>query len=214
MTEGLPGSLPLPAHRPGRRTQRERVKESTRRLAVAAVELFGEQGFEATTTSQVGERAGYSREMVRKRYGSMEGLLDHLLQHELSDRVAPEPDRELSGLDQILSQVDRLTDLVVQDEPLARAFFVLCFETAGPVPRLRPWFSTWFADYEVKMKTSLRAGQKDGTIRHDLDLDEEARAFIRNSVGLAFRKVLDWDNYDFVGEATAWRATLSERYSP
>ena len=197
-----------------RLTQRERVEESTRRLAVAAVELFGEQGFEATTTSQIGERAGYSREMVRKRYGSKEALLDYLLEYELAERVSPEPDPELTGLDQVLAQIDSLIALVEEDEAMARAFFVLCFEAAGPVPRLRPWFRDWFTGIEGQVKRSLRRGQADGTVRADLDLDTEAKAFLSQSIGLGFRKVLDWERNDFIGEARAWRTSLAERCRP
>src|SRR6478672_9693749 len=114
-----------------RRTQRERVEESTRRLAVAAVELFGEQGFEKTTAMQIGERAGYSRAMVRRRYGSMEALLEHLLEHEIADRITPAADVEGDGLERILGQVDRLVDFLEDDEAAARAFFVLTFEASG-----------------------------------------------------------------------------------
>lgn len=196
-----------------RRTQRERVAQSTRAVAAAAVELFGEQGFEATTTSQVGERAGYSREMVRKRYGSMEGLIDHLLEHELAPRISPAPDPGVSGLEQVLDQVDRLIALVAEDETMARAFFVLTFETAGTMPRLRPWFRDWFAAFETQMIASLRAGQDDGSVRLDIAFEDEAAAFIQMSLGLAFRKVLDWDGFDFEAAADRWRATLEARYS-
>src|SRR5687768_15343821 len=109
---------------PTRRTQRERVEESTRRLAVAAVELFGEQGFERTTAAQIGERAGYSRAMVRRRYGSKEALLEQLVEQELATRITPAGGDDRPGLERILAQVDRLIDFLEEDESTARAFFV------------------------------------------------------------------------------------------
>lgn len=196
-----------------RRTQGERVAESTRRLAVAAVELFGEQGFEKTTAAQIGERAGYSRAMVRRRYGSMEALLEHLLEHEIADRITPSTDVEGDGLARILSQVDRLVDFLEDDESAARAFFVLTFEASGPIPALRPWYRDYFARYEAQMARTLRAGQADGSIRTDLDVDIESKAFVSYSLGLAFRLTLDWDGYDYPGEAYAWKRSLARRYA-
>lgn len=196
----------------GRRTQRERVEESTRRLALAAVELFGEQGFERTTAAQIGERAGYSRAMVRRRYGSKDALLAHVVDQEIGTRIMPAPDGAGTGLAHILAQVDRLIDFLEEDEPLARAFFVLTFETAGPIPSLRPWYREWITRYEQQMQQTLRDGQRDGSIRADLDHDIEAKAFVSYSLGLAFRLTLDWDGYDYVGEARAWRASLARRY--
>jgi AcrR family transcriptional regulator len=199
--------------KPGTRTQRERVEESTRRLLPAAVDLFAEQGYDRTTAAQIGERAGYSRAMVRRRYGSKEALLHVLFQTELRQRVTPVPDPELSGLEQILVQVDRIIDFVENDETLARAFFVLTFETAAQTEALRPDFREWFAGYEQQMKASLRAGQRDGTIRKELDIDHEAEQFVSQCLGLAFRWTLDWDGYHFLAAARAWRAALAARYA-
>jgi AcrR family transcriptional regulator len=195
-----------------RRTQRERVEESTRRLALAAVELFGEQGFERTTAAQIGERAGYSRAMVRRRYGSKEALLAHVVDQEIGTRIMPAPGGAGTGLEHILAQVDRLIDFLEEDEPLARAFFVLTFETAGPIPSLRPWYREWITRYEQQMQQTLRDGQRDASIRAELDHDVEAKGFVSYSLGLAFRLTLDWDGYDYVGEARAWRASLARRY--
>jgi AcrR family transcriptional regulator len=197
-----------------RRTQGERVAETTRRLAVAAVELCGEQGFEKTTAAQIGERAGYSRAMVRRRYGSMKALLEHLLEHELAGRISPSTELPGNGLERILGQVDLLVDFLEDDEPTARAFFVLTFEAAGPIPDLRPWYRDYFARYEGQMKETLRAGQTDGSIRADLDIEIEAKAFVSFSLGLAFRLTLDWDGYDYAGDAYAWKRSLARRYAP
>jgi hypothetical protein len=77
--------------RPRRRTQRERTAESTRRLLDAAIELIAEKGFERTTAMEIGERAGYSRSMVRARYGSKEALLESVLRNDYEPlMLAPE----------------------------------------------------------------------------------------------------------------------------
>ena len=58
-----------------RRTQQERVEESTQRLFRAAAELIAEGGYDAATAAEIGRRAGYSRSMVRARFGSKEQLV-------------------------------------------------------------------------------------------------------------------------------------------
>src|SRR5213076_237185 len=77
-----------------RRTQQERVAESAKRLADAAFELIAEKGFERTTAAEIGERAGYSRSMVRDRYGSKEALLESLLASEFEARLLPATRRD------------------------------------------------------------------------------------------------------------------------
>lgn len=62
-----------------RRTQKQRVEESARRLADAAVALIAEKGYAATTAQEIGLRVGYSRDMVRVRYGTKEALVDSIL---------------------------------------------------------------------------------------------------------------------------------------
>ncbi|KAA0080284.1 TetR/AcrR family transcriptional regulator [Mycolicibacterium sp. P9-64] len=64
---------------PSRRSQRERVEESSRRLAEAAIELIAEKGFSNTTAQEIGIRAGYSRAMVRERFGSKEADANSVL---------------------------------------------------------------------------------------------------------------------------------------
>jgi len=198
---------------PRRRTQKERVEESNGRLIVAAIELFGKQGYERTSAEQIGIEAGYSRGMVHRRYGSKERLLRVLFETELRDRLTPVPDDGLPGLEQICEQVDRIIDFANADERMARAFFVLCFETASQNLELGSAFRDWFVEYEDQMKATLRRGQADGSITASLNADYEAQQFVSNCLGLAYRWLLDWDRFDFLGAAAAWRDALRERYS-
>ena len=57
------------------KTNQERVEESTLALIASAIQLFARQGYERTTAVEIGTNAGFSRNMVRDRYGSKEALL-------------------------------------------------------------------------------------------------------------------------------------------
>lgn len=198
---------------PRRRTQRERVEESTLRLLPAAVELFAEQGYDRTTAAQIGERAGYSRAMVRRRYGSKEGLLQVLFDTELRPRVVPQADPDATGLQRVLQQVDRLIEFVENDETIARAFFVLCFEAGAQRLSLGPSFKQWFDECEADITRSLQLGRRDGTTRANLDADHEAQQFVSQCLGLAFRWIIDRDGYQYLAEMRSWRAALARRYA-
>jgi AcrR family transcriptional regulator len=191
-----------------RLTQQERVAESAARLLEAAIELIAEQGFDRTTAAEIAERAGYSREMVRVRYGSKEALLQSIFGSELDRRLLPPDDEDLTGLAWVLSRLDHVSRLLEEEPQLLRAFCVMSFEAAGPVPALRPWYSQWLADYERQIAAHLKAGVRDGTVRKDVDAEHVAADFVLHGIGLVFRWTLDSEHFDLGGRLRAWRDRL------
>jgi len=200
---------------PPRRTQEERVAESTRRLIDAALALIAEQGFERTTAAEIGERAGYSRNMVRDRYGSKEALLESLLENEMADRLLPAMRRERTGtgLDLVLGQIDDLLHAVQTTPENMKAILVLSFEAPGPVASIRGWYQDLIARFEAEMVEHLAEGQQDGSVRMDLDLEREAEIYVSYGIGLCFRWVMFRENFDFLAELRAWRARLARAYA-
>ena len=141
--------------RPRRRTQRERTAESTRRLLDAAVELIAEKGFERTTAMEIGERAGYSRSMVRARYGSKEALLESVLRNDYEPlMLAPEVNGQ-NGLERAVAVLSRAFGVAQEQPALLRAFFTVCFETVGPVGHLKPWLTDWLNRVEAEVGAAL-----------------------------------------------------------
>src|SRR3954470_1200218 len=102
---------PRPAP-PGRRTQQERRDESARRLLQAAIELFAERGYDATSAGAIAERAGYSRSLINVRYGSQEALLEALLSTELEGRLLARADPDADALTRALQPIDRVLALL------------------------------------------------------------------------------------------------------
>jgi len=202
------------ATQPPRRTQAERVAESSGRLIEAALELIAEKGFERTTAAEIGERAGYSRNMVRDRYGSKEALLEALLEHEMADRLLPAIRRERtgSGLDLVLGQVDDLLYSVETEPEIMKAILVLSFEAPGPIASIRDWYEALIARFQAEMVEHLAEGQRDGSVRVDLDLEREAEIYVSYGIGLCFRYVT-FREFDFPAEIRAWRDRLQAAYS-
>jgi AcrR family transcriptional regulator len=199
-----------PARR-ARRTQQERTAESTQRLMEAAIELIAEKGWGSTTTAEIGERAGYSRSMVQFRYGTKEALLESILRDEYETRLLGTPEPDTTGLDRLLGQVDRLHDQVAASPELMRGFFVLCFESVGPVRSLSAWIDEWLTRYELATVEAIRAGIADGSIRSEVDPELEAGALIAGGIGQAFRWTAAPDEVDFLAAMKAMRARLHAR---
>jgi AcrR family transcriptional regulator len=197
-----------------RRTQAERVAESTSRLKQAAIELIAEKGFERTTAAEIGERAGYSRNMVRDRYGSKEALLEALFDEGWAARLLPadRAERTGTGLQLLLGQLDDLLAAIASEPEVARAMIVLSFEVPGSRRAIRPWYEQLIGTYQAEIAAHLAAGEQDGSIRRGLDHAREAEIFASYAIGLCFRFVTFRD-FDFPAELRAWRERLLTAYA-
>jgi AcrR family transcriptional regulator len=195
-------------------TQVERSAESSRRLMAAAIELIAEKGFERTTAVEIGERAGYSRNMVRARYGSKEALLESLLDTEFQPLFLTPPGEGASGIDAALARIDHLAAAAEAKPDHTRALFTLIFEAVGPIESLGPWLRAWLGDYCAGAAEALRLGQKDGSVRADLDPDVEADRIMNYGLGLAFRWTLEPEKVDFARSLREWTAYMRGIFRP
>jgi AcrR family transcriptional regulator len=196
------------------RTNQERVEESTLALIASAVQLFARQGYERTTAVEIGINAGFSRNMVRDRYGSKEALLQSVFDS-FAELLLPAVRRERggTGLERVLGQLDDLLDAVEREPETMRAMIVLTFETPAALQGFAGWFDGLIAEYEAELAGHLAAGQADGSVRGDIDSGREAEVFVSYAIGLCFRWALRRESYDFPGEIKAWRGRLTERCS-
>jgi AcrR family transcriptional regulator len=191
------------------RTNQERVEESTFALIGSAIELFARQGYERTTAAEIGTNAGFSRNMVRDRYGSKEALLQSVFET-FGELLLPAMRRQRSGtgLDHVVGQLDDLLRAVEQEPETIRAMIVLTFETPAALQNFAGWFDRLIASYQAELAEHFAAGHADGSVRDDLDSEREAEVFVSYAIGLCFRSALRRDAYDFPGELRAWRARL------
>jgi AcrR family transcriptional regulator len=196
------------------RTNQERVEESTVALLASAIELFARQGYERTTAAEIGTNAGFSRNMVRDRYGSKEALLQSVFEA-FAELLLPamRGERTGSGLDHVLGQLDDLLHAVEQEPETIRAMIVLTFETPGPLQNFADWFDRLIAGYEAELAQHLAAGQADGSVRKGLHPAREAEVFVSYAIGLCFRSALRRDAYDFAGEIRKWRGRMATHYA-
>lgn len=116
-----------PASQPPRRSQAERSADSDIRLLTAAAEIIASEGYLAATLERVGERAGFSRGLASRKYGSKDGLIEAVIWH-VSAHVNGQVDLVITGISDPLEQLLRLFDRFVElafSDILVRAYFVL-----------------------------------------------------------------------------------------
>lgn len=172
-----------------RLTQPERLERSGRRLVKAAADLIVEKGWEATTSAEIGRRAGYSRAMVHARFGSKDAILDAFLQTYAGD-LNPDPDPNDTGLQQVLAHLDRVHEVYERDAELLRAMFVGAFEAVKSTSPLRGRMQEQLESGIAKIMAGLRKGISDGSVRPDIDVDAAATEITASLFGVAFQWVV------------------------
>lgn len=172
------------------RTQRERVAESSRRLAAAAIELIAEQGFSRTTAKDIGIRAGYSRAMLAERFGTKEALLDYVLAKYYQERIAVRTDPGPTALDALLSPLDALISFARDDPDTLRAMFVISFEAVHDAEVIRPRITSQLQTLRTDLAAAASAGQADGSIVDTRAPSDIAADLMATGIGHAFAWVV------------------------
>ncbi|HPA37499.1 MAG TPA: TetR/AcrR family transcriptional regulator [Phenylobacterium sp.] len=178
-----------------RRSQAERRDESERRLIEAAAGLVVEQGIGAATFANIGERAGYSRGLVTQRFGSKQGLIEAMierLQLRIGALLEDRGVEGMSGLDQVLANVDVFLAALERDGEL-RAYFVLLASAVADVSELRAPFAAAHKQVEQSYEALFRQGQAEGVVKPDLDAAAAALMTGALLFGLSMQLLLDPD---------------------
>jgi AcrR family transcriptional regulator len=194
--------------------QQERSLDSTRRLLDAAAELVAERGYTRATLAEIGARAGFSRGIVRARFGSKENLMwalvnrasrswfDHLL----------DPPAEGTGLEQITAIVATIGRQVAADPISIRVLERLIFEATG---ELRQRFVTSQRQMHQSFADLFRRGVADGSVRPELVPELEASLLVAALRGISYEWFLyPEESPDVVTLHEGLAAALRERWHP
>ncbi len=183
-----------------------RSRLSTGRLLRTAAELIIERGYERTTLSAVGKRAGYSHGLVTRRFGSKDGLLLALLQKMIKEWHAHEIEpflREASGGEAIKVLVDGIRRSVRVDPVAMRALYTLMFEALKPAPAiLGQRMREVHAGQRQTIEAAITRGIDLGTVRAEVDPAAVARLVVSALRGAAYQWLLE-PEFDFDGTLLA-----------
>lgn len=154
-------------------------------LLDAAAELFVEHGYHAVSASDIAARAGYSREMVRTRFGSKLELARELVRVEYQQELLPDLEREMPAIERLRKRCEQLATLARNAPVRIKAAFVLGFESAISVPELEPDFGPWLRAMEDVLTKEIEWAMADGDLI-DVDARRLARLVVDASTGAAF----------------------------
>lgn len=178
---------------PVRRTQAERRENSERGLVRAAISVTAEQGVSAATFEAIGQRGGYSRSLVTRRFGSKQGLIDAVIGylHERRRALAAEHGvDQMPGLDALLADTDLyLHSLSAKGE--LKAYFMLLSAAVADASSLRAAFAAAHEQVRVRLRDYVQKGQAEGCIRSDLDADAAALMVGSLQLGLSMQLLVD-----------------------
>ena len=105
----------------------KRRPRTVARLLDAALDLFAEQGFHATTIAQVCERAGYTRGAFYSNFTTMDDLFFGLFEAH-ADQEAQRFDHALAELDTADTSVERVIELLARADPEETTWFLVAAE--------------------------------------------------------------------------------------
>ena len=180
-------------------TQAERSARTRRRILRAALELVADNGFERASLAAIGARAGYSRGIVTSSFGTKAELLASVL----TDMLERWGHRSLRpavggrvGADALCAAVDAVRDQARNHPVELKAFFLLLFESIGPLPDLKPRFAEVHRLQREGIAAWIRAGVATGSVRADVDPDAQAALFLSVFRGAMYQWLLDPDHID------------------
>jgi len=90
--------------------------DARERLAVAALDLFTEQGYDETTVAQIAERAGLTRSTFFRHFGDKHEILSagqEMLSRLLAEGIAEAPD-DATPLDAVAAGLDRASSAMTE----------------------------------------------------------------------------------------------------
>ncbi len=161
-----------------RRTQAERRQTSERALLGAAAEVIAERGIGGASFAAIGDRAGTSRGLANHRFGSKDALVARVaadaqerVLEAMADATLTEagPGRDpMSGLQLIRVWVNTYLELFEHPTPDLRALIVVwgaIFPSESSLDGILEADRRSYAGWT----TNIREGQRDGSIRDDVD---------------------------------------------
>ncbi len=186
MTQGV---LASKSHR----TQAERRDESQRRLLEAASAVIQERGMAAATFENIGARAGYSRGLATRHFGSKQGLIEALIariQERRDSALDDSGGANSIGLDDVVNFVDVYLQHLGSDGEL-RAYFITLASAVAEISDLRRLFAEAHKGVEHRLEALILAGKAHGSVRSDIDADAAALMIGSLLFGISMQLLLD-----------------------
>jgi AcrR family transcriptional regulator len=154
-------------------------EEKRAQIALAAVEVFGNKGFDRTRIEDVAKAAGVGKgtiyEYFKNKKELMDGALEVLMSH-MADGLMPPTDSGKSPLE-VLKEMTRKTVEAIRHVADAYRFFLEYMLIASRSGEDYGGFKDILIDYRASLTNLIEAGIESGEIRSDVDAKGAAAAF-------------------------------------
>lgn len=192
------------------RTRQERGNLRRQAILDAAVELFAQHGYVGTGVAALADEVGMTAPGLLYYFGTKERLLHEVVAErdrtELSDLEAMEG----SGLE-ALRGLGRANQL---HATLTRLYVRLGAENLDVDDPLHGFFTDRYASGRGFIRSVLAAGQAEGTVRGDVDLDQIATEALATLMGLEIQWLNDPEAVDLGITVDAYFDRLATDLAP
>lgn len=199
--------------RPGthRRTHRERVDLSDRKMLDAAESLILEAGTAKTTLKEVGERAGYSRGLAHARFGSKESLFLRLADR--CRRAWVDEVRRVqgddAGLAALISRIDAVAAYVQNHPAAAQVMYILWFESVGSRSEMREGLRRFHEQARTDIESLVEEAVRSGEVSDRIDAKSFSVQFCATFFGLCYQWLVSPDAVDVPAQIAVFKQQTS-----
>jgi len=200
----------------GRLTQAERTALSDTRMVETAIDLIVRHGVEGMTLKEVGEAAGYSRGLAGYRFGSKEGLMNHVVRS-----IGDEWLRELkqvtagkTGLEAIGSAIDAHYRFCCEAPGHVFAFYLLWFQSVSPGSLCRDVIISIHERRQKDVAEWIEQGVGRGLVDASVDAGLIARQFCSAVIGIVYQWLVQPEAMDEVEKLHADLKLIMEKLLP
>jgi TetR/AcrR family transcriptional regulator, cholesterol catabolism regulator len=156
----------------GRRERKKREVEQ--RIREAALALFREKGYEATTVEEIAERADVAKGTFFNYFPRKDGLLEALAEElvgELLESLGPDEEWRGTARDQLLRLFLRIGELVARDPELSKVMLIENMRNLW----LRTEADPLEQEFNQLIRRVLVRGQQRGELMGTVDVDIAAK---------------------------------------
>jgi AcrR family transcriptional regulator len=182
----------------------EKLTDKQKKIIVAAIEIFSEKGYAASSTSEIAKKAGVAEGTIFRHYKTKKELLVSIVAPLMTKFLAPLVvkdfnkvlDREFETVEDFLrATIDNRRDLLVRMLPVVK----IIFQEIPFQPELREQFFELVVNNIYKRVEKVIIGYQEKGLLMDMPPASIARLTITNILGFLISRYilfpqLDWDD--------------------
>jgi AcrR family transcriptional regulator len=198
------------------RTHAERRREAETKIVQAAFDIVARRGVDQLTLAEAGEEAGYSRALPAHYFDNREALLAAVAEHAVKNyrrRLSERNVAEGEGAESLLATIAFYLDDSRGWPKKLRAFYEI-MNAALRWPSIADVVARLNQEWIDRVATQIRAAQRRGDIRADIDPVAEAVAISGAMRGIMSQWLVEPDAIDLDAVRDTYIAGLRRSWKP